>query len=93
MEESEKRYVVYVKGEFKSVHYNSRNKILQVDGYYKNDQNPSTDTTFTTKLLSAKTWKRKKDAENRLNAITSTRFNKQKNLTGEVIPVTITITI
>lgn len=93
MEESEKRYIVHVKGEFESVHYSSRDKILQVDGYYANDQSPYTDTTFTNKLLSAKTWKRKKNAENKLTALTSTRRNRRKNLEGEVIEITISIKI
>jgi len=91
MEDSEKRYVVHVKGEYKSVHYKSRDKILQVDGYYADEQSRYTDTTFTNKLLSAKTWKRKKHAENKLASLISTSVNKQKNLTGEVIEVIISI--
>jgi len=91
MEQSERRYVVYVKGDFESVHYNSRGKILQIDGYYSDNQDYYKDTIFSNSLLSAKTWKRKKDAENKLTALTSNCINKRKNLIGEVIEVTLTI--
>lgn len=85
-----KAYVVHVKGEFVSVHWSKRGELIQVDGYFPNEKKSYSEATFTKKLQSAKIWKRKKDAENRLVRLLRTDINKKKSLIGEVIEVTIT---
>jgi hypothetical protein len=89
--QSEQRYVVYVQGEYEGVHWSNKGKMIQVNGYFGNNQEYYSDTSFPNKLLSAKTWKRKKDADNKLKQLISNSINPRKNLEGKVIEVTISI--